>query len=47
MGDRPATKEDAAGVIYAEIKNKEDLATHPGGVSAAMAAAARMNQQQK
>lgn len=44
-GDRPATREDAQGVIYAEIKNKEDLAATPGGVGATVAAAARLNLQ--
>ncbi|KAI3460892.1 hypothetical protein Pfo_017555 [Paulownia fortunei] len=44
-GDKPATREDAEGVIYAEIRNKEDMATHPGGVAASVAAAARLNQE--
>lgn len=39
------TREDAEGVIYAEIRNKEDLTANPGGVAAAVAAAARLNQQ--
>ncbi|KAL8531089.1 hypothetical protein ACS0TY_007918 [Phlomoides rotata] len=41
--DKPATREDAEGVIYAEIRNREDLVTHVGGVAAAMAATARFN----
>nr|XP_043622911.1 late embryogenesis abundant protein D-34 [Erigeron canadensis] len=42
--DKPVTREDAEGVIGAEIRNKPDLATYPGGVAASMAAAARLNQ---
>ncbi|KAJ8561042.1 hypothetical protein K7X08_027232 [Anisodus acutangulus] len=41
--DKPVTKEDAEGVVDAEIRNKPDLATHPGGVAASMAAAANLN----
>lgn len=37
------TREDAEGVIGAEVRNNPDLATYPGGVSASMAAAARLN----
>ncbi|EYU20966.1 hypothetical protein MIMGU_mgv1a019437mg, partial [Erythranthe guttata] len=45
-GDKAVTREDAEGVIYAEIRNKqEDMATHPGGVAASVAAAARLNQE--
>ncbi|KAJ9547707.1 hypothetical protein OSB04_020250 [Centaurea solstitialis] len=43
--DKPVTREDAEGVIGAEIRNKPELATHPGGVAASMAAAARLNQE--
>ncbi|KAI3783067.1 hypothetical protein L2E82_13129 [Cichorium intybus] len=42
--DKAVTREDAEGVIGAEIRNQPDLATYPGGVSASMAAAARLNQ---
>ncbi|KAK6937551.1 Late embryogenesis abundant protein, SMP subgroup domain, partial [Dillenia turbinata] len=42
--DKPATREDAEGVIGAEIRNKPDLTTHLGGVAASVAAAARLNQ---
>ncbi|CAN1246720.1 Late embryogenesis abundant protein 31 [Linum grandiflorum] len=42
-GDKEVTREDAQGVIEAEIRNKPDLRTTPGGVAAAMAAAARVN----
>ncbi|KAL8513614.1 hypothetical protein ACS0TY_012915 [Phlomoides rotata] len=41
--DKPLTLEDAEGVIYAEIRNREDLVPHVGGVAAAMAAGARSN----
>lgn len=43
--DRPVTREDAEGVISAELRNNPDLATYPGGVAASMAAAARLNQE--
>ncbi|XP_052192660.1 late embryogenesis abundant protein 47 isoform X2 [Diospyros lotus] len=42
--DKPATRRDAEGVIGAELRNNRDLATRPGGVSACVAAAARLNQ---
>ncbi|XP_050238906.1 late embryogenesis abundant protein D-34-like [Mercurialis annua] len=42
--DRAVTREDAEGVISAEIRNKLDMTTTPGGVAASMAAAARLNQ---
>ncbi|KAK6120075.1 hypothetical protein DH2020_046205 [Rehmannia glutinosa] len=45
IDDKPATREDAEGVIFAEIRNKPDMATHPGGVAASVAAAARLNQE--
>ncbi|XP_060209335.1 late embryogenesis abundant protein D-34-like [Lycium barbarum] len=41
--DKPVTKEDAEGVVGAEIRNKAEPATHPGGVAASMATAANMN----
>ncbi|XP_019164616.1 PREDICTED: late embryogenesis abundant protein D-34-like [Ipomoea nil] len=43
--DKPVTVEDAAGVVNAEARNKEDHATHPAGVAASMAAAAALNQE--
>lgn len=43
-GDRPATRRDAEGVTGAEMRNDPNLTTHPGGVSASVAAAARLNQ---
>jgi len=42
--DRPATRRDAEGVTGAEMRNDPNLTTHPGGVSASVAAAARINQ---
>jgi len=42
--DRAATRRDAEGVTGAEMRNDPNLTTHPGGVSAAVAAAARLNQ---
>ncbi|GAU21413.1 hypothetical protein TSUD_32440 [Trifolium subterraneum] len=42
--DRAATRRDAEGVTGAEMRNDPSLATHPGGVSASVAAAARLNQ---
>lgn len=37
-------KEDAEGVVGAEIRAKRDLATHPGGVAASMAVASSLNE---
>ncbi|KAE8009743.1 hypothetical protein FH972_006162 [Carpinus fangiana] len=42
--DKEVTREDAEGVIGAEIRNKRDMSTTPGGVAAAIAAAATLNQ---
>ncbi|TXG63674.1 hypothetical protein EZV62_010668 [Acer yangbiense] len=42
--DKAVTREDAEEVISAEIRNKPDMKTTPGGVGASMAAAARINQ---
>ncbi|KAM0008246.1 putative Late embryogenesis abundant protein, SMP subgroup [Helianthus debilis subsp. tardiflorus] len=42
--DKVVTREDAKGVIRAEIRNQPELATYPGGVVASMAVAARLNQ---
>lgn len=42
--DKPVTREDAEGIISAEIRNKPDMRTTPGGVASSMAAAARLNQ---
>ncbi|KAA8543256.1 hypothetical protein F0562_021249 [Nyssa sinensis] len=43
--DKPPTRQDAEGVIGAELRNNPKLATHPGGVAASVAAAARLNQE--
>ncbi|KAK7277631.1 hypothetical protein RJT34_22646 [Clitoria ternatea] len=42
--DKAVTREDAEGVIGAEIRNKGDMRTTPGGVAASLAAAATLNQ---
>ncbi|RDY09509.1 hypothetical protein CR513_06110, partial [Mucuna pruriens] len=42
--DKAVTREDAEGVIGAELRNKLDMRTTPGGVAASMAAAASLNQ---
>ncbi|KAL0414523.1 UNVERIFIED_CONTAM: Late embryogenesis abundant protein D-34 [Sesamum radiatum] len=41
--DKAATREDAEGIINAEVRNDPDLKTHPGGVAETVAAAARLN----
>lgn len=43
--DKPVTREDAERVIGAEMRNKPDMGTTPGGVAASLASAARLNQQ--
>ncbi|KAL3827968.1 hypothetical protein ACJIZ3_016770 [Penstemon smallii] len=45
--DKAVTKEDAEGVVGAEIRNKADMTTYPGGVAASVAAAASLNQHQQ
>ncbi|XWS36311.1 hypothetical protein CRYUN_Cryun20dG0074500 [Craigia yunnanensis] len=42
--DKAVTREDADRVVAAELRNNPDMTTTPGGVGAAMAAAARRNQ---
>ncbi|XP_058770893.1 late embryogenesis abundant protein D-34-like [Vicia villosa] len=42
--DKAVTREDAEGVIGAELRNKADMRTTPGGVAGSMAAAATLNQ---
>uniref|UniRef100_A0A7N2M9K0 SMP domain-containing protein n=1 Tax=Quercus lobata TaxID=97700 RepID=A0A7N2M9K0_QUELO len=42
--DRPVTRRDAEGVTGAEMRNDPYLTTHPTGVAASVAAAARINQ---
>lgn len=45
--DRPATRKDAEGVTGAEMRNDPYLTTHPAGVAASVAAAARLNSNSK
>ncbi|XP_022747026.1 late embryogenesis abundant protein D-34-like [Durio zibethinus] len=45
--DKPATRRDAEGVAGAEMRNDPNLTTHPAGVAASVAAAARLNQSHK
>lgn len=42
--DKPVTRRDAEGVTSAEMRNDPYLTTHPTGVAASVAAAARLNQ---
>ncbi|OIW07138.1 hypothetical protein TanjilG_10111 [Lupinus angustifolius] len=42
--DRAVTRRDAEGVVSAELRNDRYLTTHPAGVAASVAAAARLNQ---
>ncbi|GKV07352.1 hypothetical protein SLEP1_g19145 [Rubroshorea leprosula] len=42
--DKPVTRKDAEGVTGAEMRNDPNLTTHPAGVAASVAAAARLNQ---
>ena len=42
--DKVVTRQDAQGVVNAELRNSPNVATHPGGVAASMAAAARLNE---
>ncbi|KAK4779302.1 hypothetical protein SAY86_006830 [Trapa natans] len=43
--DKKATRRDAEGVAEAEMRNSPNLKTHPGGISASIAASARLNDQ--
>ncbi|CAL5207001.1 unnamed protein product [Lathyrus oleraceus] len=45
--DKAVTREDAERVIGAELRNKDDMKTTPGGVAGSMAAAATLNQKTK
>jgi len=38
------TRQDAEGVVSAELRNNPNLSTHPGGVAASITAAARLNE---
>lgn len=42
--DKPATRQDAEGVVSAELRNNPDMVTRPGGVAASVIAAARLNE---
>ncbi|KAF7837304.1 late embryogenesis abundant protein D-34-like [Senna tora] len=42
--DKAATREDAEGVMSAEMRNSPNVGNTPGGVAASVAAAARLNQ---
>ncbi|KAK9671943.1 hypothetical protein RND81_12G065600 [Saponaria officinalis] len=42
--DKEATRQDAEGVVSAELRNNPNVATHPAGVAASVAAAARLNE---
>ncbi|KAG8370212.1 hypothetical protein BUALT_Bualt14G0093600 [Buddleja alternifolia] len=42
--DKAATREDAEGITSAELRNDPNMKSHPGGVAASVAAAARMNE---
>ncbi|KAI3695984.1 hypothetical protein L1987_78990 [Smallanthus sonchifolius] len=44
--DKTATREDAEGVLSAERRNNPDMAAHPAGVSASIAAAANLNERE-
>ncbi|KAJ3702448.1 hypothetical protein LUZ61_006153 [Rhynchospora tenuis] len=45
--DKAVDRDDAARVVGAEIRNKLDMTTSPGGVAASVAAAARLNQERQ
>ncbi|OIT38324.1 PREDICTED: late embryogenesis abundant protein D-34-like [Nicotiana attenuata] len=45
--DRPATRQDAEGVVGAEIRNKQDMSTTPGGVAASVTVAASLNERSR
>ena len=42
--DKVVTRQDAEGVMSAELRNNPNVVTHPGGVAASVAAAARLNE---
>ncbi|CAD5323841.1 unnamed protein product [Arabidopsis thaliana] len=42
--DKAVTRQDAEGVVSAELRNNPNLSTHPGGVAASITAAARLNE---
>lgn len=42
--DKPATRQDAEGVVTAELRNNPNLSTQPGGVAASVTAAAKLKE---
>lgn len=42
--DKAATREDAEGIMDAEMRNDPHMKTRPGGVAEAVAEAARVNE---
>ncbi|KAJ4897612.1 Seed maturation protein [Raphanus sativus] len=42
--DKAVTKQDAEGVVSAELRNNPNLSTYPGGVADSLTAAARLNE---
>ncbi|CAA2989041.1 Hypothetical predicted protein [Olea europaea subsp. europaea] len=44
QADKAATREDAEGIMSAELRNDPNLTAHPGRVAATVAAAARINE---
>lgn len=42
--DKVATRQDAEGVVGAEMRNNPDMVLRPGGVAASVTAAARLNE---
>lgn len=42
--DKTVTRQDAEGVVSAELRNNQNLATHLGGVAASVTVAARLNE---
>lgn len=42
--DKAVTRQDAEGVVSAELRNNPNVATYPGGVASSIAAAARLNE---
>ncbi|KAI8566266.1 hypothetical protein RHMOL_Rhmol02G0026700 [Rhododendron molle] len=42
--DKVATRDDAEGVVIAELRNNPNLTTNPGGVADSVTAAARLNE---
>ncbi|CAN8268746.1 unnamed protein product [Cochlearia groenlandica] len=45
LADKAATRQDAEGVVSAELRNNPNLSTHPGGVAASLTVAAKLNEE--